>query len=69
VPKRIANSKELRVIIKALRPYGIVATRRGGGHIGLEKDGQLISVLPSSPSDWRSLKNKVAELRRMGYKI
>lgn len=63
-------NKDVRRILRALRTrHGIEHDFRGSGHIGLLKDGNLISVMPSSPSDHRALKNKVAELRRMGYDL
>lgn len=39
------------------------------GHILVDKDGRRVCVLAGTPSDWRSWKNSIADLRRAGLKI
>jgi hypothetical protein len=54
-----------------------VATKAGwqikpgnGGHLKwFAPDGLTIVVSPSTPSDWRSMKNHVARLRRAGLDV
>lgn len=42
---------------------------RGGNHIKVfSPDGKMV-VLPSTPSDWRSVRNSIADLRRAGLAV
>lgn len=59
-------SKEIRAIVRAFEAEGFdVVTKPGNNHPKVYRDGHLVTTLPSSPSDWRSLKNAQATLRRL----
>lgn len=57
-----ADTKEL---LKALEASGCTIEKTNGGHIRVTKNGKTI-ILPSSASDWRSLKNSLAQARKDG---
>lgn len=59
--------KEVRDLIRRLRQQGFTVVDKGVAHPKVYKDGQLLTTLPSTPSDVRSLKNAVGKLRRHGY--
>ena len=59
--------KEIKRIVKALETQGFYVERSGKGHLKVKNErGGTVYVMPSTPSDHRSLKNTVAELRRKG---
>lgn len=48
---------------------GEVRPSRRGGHYKIYFEGRLIASLPSTPSDWRSERNDIAQMRRAGLPI
>lgn len=52
-------------LLAELRKAGCDVSQTGSGHIRVTK-GEGSLVLPSSASDWRSLKNAVADARKLG---
>lgn len=60
--------KEMRRLIKALEDQGFEIIRTKRGHIKVRRDGRVIATLSSTPSDWRSLRNGIAYLRRAGFR-
>ena len=60
--------KEVRDLIRRLREQGFEVVDKGVAHPKVYKDGQLLTTLPSTPSDVRSLKNAAGKLRRHGYR-
>lgn len=62
-------SKEVRKLITSLESQGWRIERLKSGHFrAYAPDGVGIVHLPGTPSDHRSLKNTVAQLRHHGYK-
>lgn len=59
--------KEIRVLVKDLHQQGFVVRVSRRGHRLVCLDGQIVAVIPGTPSDWRSLKNCRAALRRAGF--
>jgi hypothetical protein len=63
-------SREVRQLVSRLEAAGYRVTRGASGHIKVyDPGGAMISSLPSSPSDHRSLKNGIAQLRRKGAPV
>lgn len=60
--------KEVRDLIRRLREQGFEVVDKGVAHPKVYKDVQLLTTLASTPSDIRSLKNAVSNLRRHGYR-
>jgi hypothetical protein len=56
---------DIRALLKALEASGCKIEKTGSGHIKVTRDGKTIT-LPSTASDWRSLKNSVAQARKDG---
>ncbi len=44
-----------------------VRTTRRGHHL-VSKDGIPVTSIAGTPSDWRSLRNSIAALRRVGFR-
>lgn len=61
------GSKEVRALIRKVRAAGLTVEMRGSGHIGCLDGDRLVAVFPASSSDWRSVKNTLADLKRRGY--
>lgn len=61
--------KDLRRAVRAALDAGWVI-RPGTRHaVLLSPDGRTTVGVPSSPSDWRSIRNTLAELRRGGVQL
>jgi hypothetical protein len=60
--------KELRKLIKALEDQGFDITVTTKQHYMVWLDGEFVTTLPGTPSDWRSLKNSIAAARRFGFR-
>jgi biotin operon repressor len=56
--------KDLRKIVKALEAQGFEVETTSKGHIVVTRDGVLIATA----SDWRSIRNGLAPLRRAGFR-
>lgn len=59
--------KEIKVLIKDLTRQGFEVRLTRRGHHMVSKDGGAITTFPGTPSDWRSLRNSLAALRRAGF--
>lgn len=68
---KFSSVKEIRDLVKFLKGEGYIAEMRSGGHIAVQDpDGILNSVIiPSTPSDYRSFYNTLAQLKRAGYRV
>lgn len=60
--------KELRRIAKALEAQGFKVAITKRGHMIVSRDGELIATFSGTASDWRSLRNSLAPLRRAGFR-
>lgn len=60
--------KDLRKIVKALEEQGFEVAVSSKGHLLVSRDGEVIAVLAGTPSDWRSLLNGLAPLKRAGFR-
>lgn len=60
--------KDLRKIIKALEAQGFDVEINAKGHPMVYRDGALIATFSGSPSDWRSIRNSLAPLKRAGFR-
>ena len=59
--------KDLRKIAKALREQGFDVEISKRGHMLVSKDGHVVAVFAGTPSDWRSMKNSIADAKRAGF--
>ncbi|CAI9413168.1 hypothetical protein [Nocardioides sp. T2.26MG-1] len=61
------KQKDIRKLCKELKNQGfhVRATRRG--HFLVEREGVVVAGLAGTPSDHRSIKNSLAQLRRAGF--
>lgn len=60
--------KDLRKITKALQAQGFDVEVTKRGHVVVTRDGDLVATFSGTPSDWRSLRNTLARLRRAGFR-
>lgn len=60
--------KDLRKIVKALEAQGfdVAVTKRG--HVVVTRDGRMIATFSGTASDWRSIRNGLAYLKRAGFR-
>lgn len=62
------EKKKVQALLQEIEARPGWATERAKrGHWKIRHEGRLVTVLPVSPSDWRSLKNARAVLRRAGF--
>ena len=60
--------KDLRKIVKALRAQGFEVEITTKQHVIVSRDGRVIVVFSGTPSDWRSIRNSLARLKRAGFR-
>jgi hypothetical protein len=60
--------KDLRKIVKALRAQGFEVEVTAKQHVIVSRDGALIATFSGTASDWRSLRNSLAPLKRAGFR-
>lgn len=78
-PERLANKKAKRPKVKTAAIDNLIAKawedgwwceKRATGHVmAYSPDGKGMVLLPSSPSDYRSVKNARSLLRKYGLKL
>lgn len=57
--------KALQPLLDYAESHGFSVRRTRGGHLRLSKRGRPPVFAPSTPSDYRSVQNAVAQLRRV----
>ncbi|WP_163275310.1 hypothetical protein [Cellulomonas iranensis] len=61
-------NKDLRKIVKALETQGFEVTTTKRGHLMVARDGEVIATFSGTASDWRSIRNGLAPLKRAGFR-
>jgi hypothetical protein len=59
--------KELRTLLRELESQGFAVRRSHKGHLLIQQDGRIVASFASTPSDWRSFRNSIAQLRHVGF--
>lgn len=62
------KNKQMKQWVKQAEAQGFEVRITSKGHIQFKKDGQIVAVAASTPSDPRSWKNLIADLKRAGFK-
>ncbi len=60
--------KDLKKIAEALEEQGFETKITRRGHLAVYRDGRQVATFSGTASDWRSMKNSVADARRAGFK-
>jgi len=60
--------KETRELAKALEAQGFDVKVTAKQHVMVSKNGRLIATFSGTASDWRSLRNALAPLKRAGFR-
>ena len=60
--------KDLRKIVKALRDQGFDVEITSKQHVIVSCEGRLIATFSGTASDWRSIRNGLAPLKRAGFR-
>ncbi|MDX3298687.1 type II toxin-antitoxin system HicA family toxin [Streptomyces scabiei] len=60
-------SSDQRRLEKALKEQGFDVVPTKGNHKTVYKNGRRVTTLAGTPSDHRSAKNSLADLRRAGF--
>jgi len=63
------QAKDMRELKALAESQGWKVTPTGGGHLKWVSPQGAIVFGPSTPSDWRSMKNHVGYLRRAGLRV
>lgn len=61
--------KDLKEIVKVARKQGWEVTHTRNQHLRFRSPDGALVFSPSTPSDHRAIKNKIADLRRAGLEI
>jgi len=64
----VKMDKDLRKVVKELEAQGYETRVTAKGHITVTRDGRVVAVFSGTPSDWRSMRNALARLRRAGFR-
>ncbi|WNA13635.1 HicA-like toxin [Mycobacterium phage Phayeta] len=62
-------SKETQDLIRLAEQAGATVEKSKNGHFKVYVEGRMVSVIAGTASDWRSIKNTLAALRRAGLDI
>jgi DUF1009 family protein len=67
---RGGGEKDLKRLIKALEDQGfeVVIPKKGNQHPRVFLNGQWVTNLATTPSDWRGFRNAIAAARRFGFR-
>lgn len=60
-------TKDIRKLCKELRAQGFEVRTTRRGHLLVRRDGVVVAGIAGTPSDHRSVKNSIAQLRRAGF--
>lgn len=63
---RTIPNKDMRQTVKRACESPRVTLERRRRHVLVLVDGEIVSTIPGTPSDWRSIKNTKRELARRG---
>jgi hypothetical protein len=55
---------DLRKLIKAMEANGLTVVLSKNGHYKVYRDGAMLAVIPGTTSDWRSIRNSIAQIRK-----
>lgn len=61
-------NKDTKKLVKQLEAQGFTVKTTKRQHLMVSRDGRPITTLAGTPSDWRSLRNGLAALKRAGFK-
>jgi hypothetical protein len=61
-------NKDLRKIVKALEAQGFEVDVTSRNHVVVSRNGELIATFSGTASDWRSIRNSLAPLKRAGFR-
>lgn len=59
---------DTKAVLKALQQQGFDVRRTTKGHWVIRKNGQHVTVMAGTGSDWRGLRNAIAAARRQGFR-
>lgn len=59
--------KELRKLVKALEAQGFEVVPTARQHLMVFADGKAVATISGTASDWRSIRNALARLKRAGF--
>lgn len=63
----MSGRKDVERVVRTAREQGFLVDRTGKNHWRVRgSDGQFVTTLPATPSDFRSLLNALARLKRAG---
>lgn len=61
-------NKDMRQLVKKLEKQGFEVAMSKNGHYVVRRNGARVATMPGTPSDWRSMANTIAVLKRAGYR-
>ncbi|TXS50131.1 hypothetical protein [Streptomyces sp. t39] len=59
--------RETRRLLKQLETQGFSYRTTKNGHHVVYKDGERVTTISGTPSDWRAWKNTMSQLKRAGF--
>lgn len=65
----MTSRKEVKKLIKKLEAQGFAVHKAHAGHWHVRnQQGHLVGTIPSTPGEYRGLKNQLARLKRAGFR-
>ena len=65
----VTIGNDIRGLLKSLEQQGCVIVHTKKNHYKVFLEGEWLTTLPGTPSDWRSLRNCTAPLKRAGLRL
>lgn len=59
----------MKELLRKLERQGCSIVRTKKGHYKVFLNGQWVTTLSGTPSDWRSIRNSLAPLKRAGLRL
>lgn len=60
--------KDVKKILEALVDQGFEVRITRKGHAEVRRDGRKVATFSGTASDWRAVKNSIADARRAGFR-
>jgi len=59
--------KDTKGVMNEMLRQGFTAKTTSKQHVVIRKDGRFVTTLAGTGSDWRGLRNAIADARRFGF--
>lgn len=65
--KKVTKITSVKDLVQALTEQGFTVEKARNGHWKVRNNGHIVMSMPATPSDPRSVRNTVSDLRKHGF--